>query len=93
MCNVHVCVFMWYLLVMYMYYIYVLIYACNVHTVCTCMCVYVVNVPAYNVHVCEFTCIHVVPAIYDITFGYLEGEPSIVGVMDQVSCSCDISIR
>ena len=36
---------------------------------------------------------HLVPVIYDITFGYGEGEPNILGVMDQVPCSCDIGIR
>lgn len=34
-----------------------------------------------------------IPAIYDITFGYREGVPSILGVIDRISCSCDILIR
>jgi lysophosphatidic acid acyltransferase/lysophosphatidylinositol acyltransferase len=34
-----------------------------------------------------------IPAIYDVTFGYCDGEPTIVNLLNQVPCSCDIGIR
>ena len=36
---------------------------------------------------------HVVGAVYDVTFGFKEGEPSILGVMNAEPCQVDMLIR